>query len=596
MAISYDGNLLNPDGSKRNGRRNRQAHLRREYDGFASVGNRCDYDDGRGTEEIAEFVFSQLESTPPSVDVTVVPANINELSSAGGTVSVAIEIGGNATGWFLTENLPFLSPSNTIGTGNGMVTLTYTENTTADTRAGNVRIRTRGGTGTAAAKAIRIRQLSPLNLSWDTRIDERELPFEAGSIEITVTLTGRAMGWRVASTAAFIVPSESGGTGSGIVTLNYAENTTAGPRTASIVFVSTGESPHTQVIKNLMVGQLPPSPTISLTIDPTDLSELEPAAGKVTVNIDIGGGAQGWQLLTASPFLIPSKRTGTRDEIITINYPENLTSVTRSATVSILTTGGGAPQDQGFTFTQLKNAPPSLDLSTIPRGILPGEGGTLTLNIDIGGTATGWMLTETPSFLTPNLTSGKGDGTVSLTYPRNMMSSRMGDLAVTTTGGTGSPKSKTLRPTQRNVSTQTIALTTPPSISLGSLPAAGGTVEVTIDVGGSAMGWELTENLDFVSPNATSGAGDGTVTLTYTENTGASRMGNVVIATTGGIGHVDARTLTLTQLPPAPTLVLMTPPSISLESLPAEGGTFEVTIDIGMRAVGWMIDREPQTS
>ena len=107
--------------------------------------------------------------------------------------------------------------------------------------------------------------------------------------------------------------------------------------------------------------------------------------------------------------------------------------------------------------------------------------------------------------------------------PNPLFAERKDTLYFTPTGGVGKAVEDTLYLTQEG---RIMIVTGNPSMSLNftpadptELPAAGGTLAANIDISGSATGWKVIfPNSDFVTSSASSGTGDGMITLTYAEN------------------------------------------------------------------------------
>ena len=90
-------------------------------------------------------------------DGTTIPIS---LPANGTTAALAIDIGGNATGWTATVSNPagFLSASPASGTGDGTLTITYSANTSPFPRTARITLSTTGGTGTAITRTLSLTQ------------------------------------------------------------------------------------------------------------------------------------------------------------------------------------------------------------------------------------------------------------------------------------------------------------------------------------------------------------------------------------------------------------------------------------------------------
>ena len=133
-------------------------------------------------------------------------------------------------------------------------------------------------------------------------------------------------------------------------------------------------------------------------------------------------------------------------------------------------------------------------------------------------------------------------------------------------------------------SPHTLTVTTMPEI-ITDLPAAGGEVEINIDIGGASTGWRILGNFE-VEPSL--GTADATATFTYRSNPGiASRSGTMNIVTTG-MGTTATRTLNFSQAPisTAHELTITTTPT-TLSTLPATSGVVMANINIGGFTESW---------
>ena len=362
----------------------------------------------------------------------------------------------------------------------------------------------------------------------------------AGTVVATIDIGGSATGWTATKTGNFIMLSAMSGNGNGTLTITYVANTNATLRTATVTVSTTGstEDVATKMLTLTQVAQGAPSLSIT-TVPPSPLTPLGATEGTITASIDIGGSATGWTATKTGDFIMLSAMSGTGGGILTITYAEN-TGVARMGTVMISTTGGtGSVARNTLTLTQQAPPPPTVSVTAIaPLGAVAG---TVTATIDIGGSATGWTATKTGDFIMLSAISGtSSDRILTITYAENTGASRTATVTVVTTGGTGSADMHTLTLTQQ---------APPPTVSvtaIAPLGAAAGTVTTTIDIGGSATGWTATKTGDFIMLSTASGTGDGMLTITYAENTGASRTATVTISTTGGMGSAET-SLTLTQ-------------------------------------------------
>ena len=275
------------------------------------------------------------------------------------------------------------------------------------------------------------------------------------------------------------------------------------------------------------------------------------------MSISVGGSASGWMATTDAAFVTFSAASGVGSGSLTLTYAANGTTEARSGMVTISTTGG-TPVTETLTLTQVGATSHTISLSTTTDGVVLGaeSGGTIPISLPADGTeavltvalgiATGFTAEEasdTEDFVTHSVS---GD-VLTIFYSANPGTTPRRATITLSTEGPGASITRTLSLTQRSTAAPTLSLTTSPS-ELTSLAADGGTIEVSISVGGSASGWMATTAADFVTFSAASGVGSGSLTLTYAANaTTEARTAMVTLSTTGDEGTAATETLSLTQ-------------------------------------------------
>ena len=198
-----------------------------------------------------------------------------------------------------------------------------------------------------------------------------------------------------------------------------------------------------------------------------------------------------------------------------------------------------------------------MQVTTMPEDLsaLPATAGSITLNIGIGGTATGWALTEMSDFIVPSIVRGAGNGTLRLNYETNTSNqSRSAEIVIQTTGGEAMAATHRLNLVQGpSRMTATLSVTTDPE-NMNMLPATGGSVRISIDIGGSATGWRIANMPPFFNAQTSDGDSDDVINLSYAANdTRQTRTGEIVFVTVGGMG-MPRVALSLTQLADQATL------------------------------------------
>ena len=508
------------------------------------------------------------------------------LTAAGGGISIALALGGGATGWEAVEALAYVSLTPSSGNASTPVVVTYEANGTFDARDVVIMITTTGTTGVSITEALTFRQEGSQGITVVTDpAVVLNLSTDAGSIDVDVSLLGSATGWSAAitdDTADFLtLGGTSGVAGTDVLTITYEENTDLALRTATVTLTATGGTGTAQDTL-LTISQLGTGPNVVVSA-PTgeDLLALPAAGGMIAAEVTLTGGATGW---TAAPeaanpdnFLsLGAKDAASDPKTQTIAYAVNA-GVARRGTVTFMTSGGGAAVARPINFRQL-GAAPTIDVSTgvsditmIPSS--PTGGGataTITATITLAGGAEGFTVAksgdDTDAFI-ESFTPKNGDRTnktLTITYKENTGVERSATLTLTTTGGTGGPATANLVLTQLGAA-PTLSVSTSPS-DLTMIPAnpgsSTGTITATITLGGGAEGFTVAksgDDSDAFIESFTPASGDRTnktLTITYKENTGVGRSATLTLTTTGGTGTAATEDLLLTQLGAAPTITV----------------------------------------
>ena len=229
--------------------------------------------------------FRQLGLGVPELSVATRPRDISTLSSAGGDILVDVGLLGSSTGWravATTNPGTFLSLGSSTGVGgDGVLTITLTENTTNASRTGVVTLTPTGGVGTAVDAVLRLTQFPPapsLSVVTGEALSPPLAHDASGTITATITLGGTATGWAATKIGddsdEFItsfLPATGDGSTNNTLSIIYTANTK--PRTpenpnrdrgARIRLVATGGvgTPEDTV---LTITQLSLPQTLTLT-------------------------------------------------------------------------------------------------------------------------------------------------------------------------------------------------------------------------------------------------------------------------------------------------------------------------------------------
>jgi len=132
-----------------------------------------------------------------------------------------------------------------------------------------------------------------------------------------------------------------------------------------------------------------------------------------------------------------------------------------------------------------------------------------------------WSITDNASWLSVNTTSGTGDATITVYITANTGDARNAIITISYAGDL----TKTVSVSQASGSTSTL-LVSPLTINFGTI-ATPQTVTVT-----SNTSWTVTKSASWITISATSGTGNGTITVSATKLLAGTRSGTVTFKTT----------------------------------------------------------------
>jgi len=428
----------------------------------------------------------------PTLSVT--PSNQN-VTAAAGTTPFTVT---SNSAWTATSNQSWctVTPS---GSGNGTITATYTQNTLTTQRVANVTVTVTGLTPIVVtvtqAGSVLLMTVTPPN---------QPVAATAGATTFTVT-TNATTPWTSVSDQTWCTVTPTG-TGNGTINANYTQNANLASRVANITVTVAGVSP---VI--VTVSQAGAAPTLSVA--PSNQT-VQPPAGTTSFTVTsnsawIVSSDQTWCTVTPS---------GTGNGTITANYLENTSSSIRTANVTV-TVAGLSPVV--VTVTQL-GVTPTLSVTPSNQDVTAPSGNTafsVTTN-------SAWTASSDQGWCTVT-SSGSGNGTLAATYQENTLTTqRIANITVVVNGL--GPVVVTV--TQAGV-TPTL-MVTPENLSV---TAAAGNTNFTV---ASNSSWSAISGSAWCTVTP-SGTGNGTIDVTYQENTNPDSRTAVITVTVGGLTPVE---------------------------------------------------------
>ncbi len=471
-----------------------------------------------------------------STTITVTQAAAASLTVTPTSQSVAVNAGNfditvsSNIAWTVSSNAAWLTPSPSSGSNNGMVTASFTANT------GAARTGTLTFTGGGITRTTTITQAAAVANSLVVTPTTQSVGNASGSFSATVASN---IAWSVSSNAAWLTINPSSGSGNASVSVNYTANTGTA-RTGTLTFTGSG------ITQTVTVNQAEVS---NLTVAPTSQS-VGASAGSTNVTVTSN---VAWTVSSSVAWLTASPTSGSNNGTVTASYTANA-GVARTGTLTF--TGGGLTSTT--TITQDAAAANSLVVTPTTQSVGNAAGSfsaTVASNI-------AWSVSSNAAWLTTSPSSGSGNASVAANYTTNTGATRTGILTFS-----GSGITQTVTVTQAAAANLTVA----PSSQSVSSSAGSANINVT-----SNVAWTVSSNANWLTPNPSSGSNNGTVTASFTANTGAVRTGTLTF-TGGGI----TRTATITQAAAASLSVTPTTQSVAIAA-----GSFSITVSSN---IAWTI-------
>lgn len=305
----------------------------------------------------ALVTYSPPSSVPQAIGVS--PASFSFGATQGGadpatqTLNIT-NTGGGTLSWTVSDNATWLTPSQTLGSGNAAVTLNVSSSgLAAGVHYGTITINATGASSvtvpvefTVASAPVPVIEVSPASISF-AAIQGSANP-AAQTLSITNT-GGGTLVWSVIDNATWLSLSPASGTGNGAATLSVSTGTmAAGTYHSTITVRGTGASSvAVPVTFTITTGSsLPPA----IGVSPTNLSFTGRYGGNnppsQTLNIsNTGGGILSWTVTKSDArWLAFTSSSGTQNGTVTVSVTSRyLPPGTHTATLSIWMTGSSTP-------------------------------------------------------------------------------------------------------------------------------------------------------------------------------------------------------------------------------------------------------------
>ena len=318
-----------------------------------------------------------------------------------------------------------------------------------------------------------------------------------------------------------------------------------------------------------------------------------PTAQTLTIS-NAGGGSLSWNASDSTTWLSLSPASGTGTGTVTVSVTTGtLTAGSYSGTVMLSATGASSIiVPITFTVTTVPVTPaigasPASFSFTARAGVNPAAQ-TLTISNTGGGTLT-WLASDNAAWLTLSTASGTGNGPVTLTVTTSTLTagSYSGLITLTATGATTVTVPLTLTVTAAPVPPAIGA--SPTSLSFTAHQGGGNPLAQTLNIsntGGGSLNWSASPNTTWQAVSPTSGAGNGTVTVSVTTGilTAGSYAGNITLSATGASSMTVPVTFTVTALP----TVNLSPTSLTYTA--TQGGTNPANQTVALTSAGGVVN------
>ena len=529
-------------------------------------------DPARGPGDNVNITITQAGAPPPKLSITT-PSGDTTVAYTATTTSDSVEIAftvGNATGWEsmisygVGEDTFVTLTGNPLDTGEVRIKVAVTKNVGVERSAKIVFSTTGQGNFSPAKDSLTITQggAPPMFMLTSGRAETIAYDTTSAS-DITFTVGGGAASWTAdvidgdSDNNFLMLDKTSGSAGLDTIKVTTTENT-GGARMDTIVIMTmggTGEATDTIIVTQ---GTTPPvdPPTLVITTNDTTINHNDTVAFEITFTL--GGTAMGWtSTLGGEDFITldPEQDTTATGKVTITATPSTNTGVERTDTIILMTTGDA---DTVIIMQRAASSTPEepmISIFTTDTTIEATDTSAISVMFEVGGNATGWGSTVTGGFIT--LDTGMnadqtGEITITATPTANTGTERVARIMISTTGP-GDVVTDTLKITQKageepksTPAAPTISIfTTDTTIEATDTSA----ISVMFEVGGNATGWTSTVTGGFITLDTGMNAdqtGEITITATPTANTGAERVAQIVISTTGP-GDAVTDTLKITQ-------------------------------------------------
>ena len=376
-----------------------------------------------------------------------------------------------------------------------------------------------------------------------------------GTLNWSVTVHEADQNW-------LTITSASSGINEGTIVIQFDENPTD-ERTGEVIITAPGA---TGSPKTVTVTQTAHPPI--LTVSACSLCvESDPGIAILYI-VNEGGGEMEWSITEDYDWFSANPSSGSNDSEITVNYDAN----SGNERIGELTITAPEASPMSVAVNILQNAAPPTLLIEPDTATVDYPAGNITFWVrNDGGGIMDWTVFETSSWLTVVPTSGSNDQEITVEFDVNMGDVRMDELIVVAPDA--SPRMATMTITQA-ASPPRLSVT-PDSLFFDH--NSGNAILEIQNTGFGVLNWTVNEEVYWFSVDPMSGTDDEEIMISYTENQGEERQGEIIITAADALPASVTVCVTQGALPP---ILVVEPDSLSLGNVAWEA-TFSIRNDGG---------------
>ncbi len=431
-------------------------------------------------ETVYGFSDGTISSTPSAstCSYTVSP-NALSFPYAGGAQTLTITGSPlNLPGctWTASADQSFIQLSATGGSGDGTLTVTTAQNPTNGALSGNV---------TVGGQVIPVSQAGPVNCTFVVSPANLSFPGSGGAITVSVTASDQSCTWTANTASTFLTLGTTSGTGNGTVVVSAPANPSNIPLTGSVTIAG-----------NIIPAYESGTAICAFTVTP--FVSFTSSGGSSILNIVASSPSCAWTATADQTFVSLSPTAGTGNGTVTVTVPPNLASAAITSTLTVA--GQSIPLIEAGTSS-------SCAFAVAPQTLnYPAGGGSITVAVAATAPSCAWNVSLLPTWLTPNVTDGSGNGTVTLIAP--------------IWGGTATRTASvviagiTITATQASIGSCAYTIT-PVTLTFGN---AGGVGTLNLKAPSSTCTFTASSNSPWITVSPASGTGTTTLTVTVAPN------------------------------------------------------------------------------